>query len=46
MERTVRYRLFLWISDLLDTNYYVLSLGGDNLNDVIEMEDGVVLRMD
>jgi hypothetical protein len=46
MERTVRYRLMLWISDLLDANYYVLSLGGDNLNDVIEMENGYVLRMD
>lgn len=46
MERTVRYRLHSWISNLLDTNYYVLSLGGYDLNDVLELEDGYVLRMD
>lgn len=45
MERTITYRLHIWFSDLLDTDYAILAFGED-MAQVLEVEDGYVLRID
>ena len=44
MERIIRFRLHVWLSSILDADYYVLALGVD-MSDVLEMDGDIVLRM-
>ena len=45
MERKVTERQHVWFSDTLDETIDVLSFG-DDMGILVEMEPGVVLRMD
>lgn len=46
MQRTIRYRLFLWFDSLFQDSAQILSLGETDLNFVLEIEPGKVLRLD